>query len=101
MIRRTTRALFAALLVSGLACAPDIPSDAGPDGPDGFDDHTKGRMTSVEQLHGWAREGAGSSALKFIVTRFSDEDARELRYMDGRFYSLHDEWFWFRLLNGQ
>ena len=24
-----------------------------------------------------------------------------MRYLDGGFYTLHDEWFWFRLMNGQ
>lgn len=97
MTRARWLPIAGALLGSALACAPGPGGDAGPQ----FDDHTKARMASEAELLSWASEGVGSSALKFVATRFSEPGARTLRYMDGGFYTLHDEWFWFRLMNGQ
>jgi hypothetical protein len=39
--------------------------------------------------------------LKLIVTSFDRPPARSVLYLDSSFYTLHDEWYWFRLLNGQ
>lgn len=38
---------------------------------------------------------------KFVVTSFSDAARRRVHFLDGRYYRFHDEWAWFRLLNGQ
>src|SRR6185295_6512014 len=38
---------------------------------------------------------------KFVITSFSEPAKRRLHFLDGRYYQFHDEWAWFRLLNGQ
>lgn len=37
---------------------------------------------------------------KFVLTRFQDALGGEAHWMNPTFYTLHDEWYWFRLLNG-
>jgi hypothetical protein len=66
-----------------------------------FDDHTVGSLGSAEDFFTRAPREGRRAAAKFIVTRFDEPAARELRYYDSNFYALHDEWYWFRLLNGQ
>ncbi len=85
-------------LALALAC---VPGDLVDGGSGGFDDHTRGRLTSRAEVLAWSSAAAGSSALKFVVTEFSAASARAMLYLDGGFYTLHDEWMWFRLLNGQ
>jgi hypothetical protein len=99
-----SRAPLLAVLALVAACdggCPPIGGDAGPDGGGGFDDHTVPRIDDVAQFHALAGEGVGSSALKVIVTSFDSPAQRRLLYMDAAFYTLHDEWYWFRLMNGQ
>ena len=62
-------------------------------------------MTTVAELMALSRPGVGGqSALKFTIPQFDrPADAPELaraHLMDGNFYSLHDEWYYYRLLNG-
>ena len=86
--------------VSGCACGPlPGPPDAGPPFVDGIVDHTQGSIASREEFEEIAAAGASSTAAKFVMTRFNQPRQR-LRWMDSRFYGLHDEWYWFRLLNG-
>lgn len=66
-----------------------------------FEDHTVGKLDSAEDFFANApRQGRRASA-KFVITNFDDPSARAMRYYDSNFYKLHDEWSWFRLLNGQ
>lgn len=69
-------------------------------GPDGFDDHTKERISTVADFEALAITAHGRTSGKFIVTAFGTE-TEGIRYMDNAFFALHDEWYWFRLLNGQ
>ena len=39
--------------------------------------------------------------VKFDITNFREPERREARYLDSVFFSLHDEWYYFRMLNGQ
>lgn len=36
--------------------------------------------------------------LKFSITEFTSDP--EIVWLDSRFYTLHDEWYWFQLING-
>ena len=80
-----------------IACPASPPQ--WPEG-DGFDDHTVARIDSVDHFHELSATGeTRTSALKFVIVRFGDQ-GQALRFLDGRFYVFHDEWYWFRLLNG-
>jgi hypothetical protein len=69
--------------------------------PAGFDDHTRARLPSREALLALAAQGVGQSQeVKFLLRSFGSPE-RQMVFLDGSFYKLHDEWFWFRLLNGQ
>ncbi|HLT39303.1 MAG TPA: PEP/pyruvate-binding domain-containing protein [Enhygromyxa sp.] len=88
-------ALLAWLLIACPASDPQWPEH------DGFDDHTLSRVDSVAHFHELAASNeVGSSALKFVITGFGDRRAQAIRFLDGRFYRYHDEWYWFRLING-
>jgi hypothetical protein len=65
----------------------------------GFDDHTVPLVASVAEFFALARPGvSGQSAVKFTISDMAAEP--QISWMDSNFYSLHDEWYWFRLLNG-
>lgn len=74
--------------------------------PARFDDYTIPRITSLAELRRVAAAPPGDAlggtlvGAKFVIARFSDPKTRELRFLDGRYYHYHDEWAWFRLLNG-
>lgn len=77
------------LLLSLTACPP---------GPDGFDDHTVPKLESLAKYDELALTANGRSETKFVLTSFATAPA--VRFMDAKFYTLHDEWYWFRLMNG-
>ncbi len=102
-------ALILTLASVTTACGDPAPKnntpDAGP-GPDvieqdGFNDHTVGALESKDDFLAISKESTSLGVAKFIVTGFQDPSLRELRFMDSNFYTLHDEWHWFRLLNGE
>lgn len=96
-------AVLMSCLAWGAGCGEDCGGggpDAGPDGgPDDFPDHTVPAFDDVGAFNDYGAPAASSTAVKFIITGFLQSDAA-LRFMDGSFYTLHDEWYWFRLLNG-
>jgi hypothetical protein len=72
----------------------------------GFDDHTVASVSSEAELLALARSGVGGQwVVKFVIPMFdrptSVRPLPPIRLMDSNFYSLHDEWYWFRLLNGR
>lgn len=72
----------------------------------GFDDHSVPSVASVDELVAMSRTGVGGqSVMKFVLPGFDlSADAPDLpraHLMDSAFYALHDEWWWFRLLNGR
>lgn len=88
-------ALLAWLLVGCPTEAPKWPEQ------DGFADHTVARIDAVTQFHELAATGGtGAAALKFVIVGFGDSQRQQVRFLDGRFYQFHDEWYWFRLING-
>jgi hypothetical protein len=87
----------AVLLVAG-ACPQ---TSEWPDDETGFDDHTVGSIADRQQFLALASTGDnGTSVVKFVVLGFGQKHER-LRVLDSKFYAMHDEWYWFRLLNGQ
>jgi hypothetical protein len=98
------RTQFAALWLAMLACllvaCPASPPQ-WPEENDGFDDHTVAQIDDVAQFQALAATGGSTTAaLKFVITGFGDPKAERLRFLDGRFYEFHDQWYWFRLYNG-
>ncbi len=72
-----------------------------------FEDYTAARVESLAEfrqlaaLPGRDDDRPAVAGAKFVITDFSDPARRRIRSLDGRHYQFHDEWAWFRLLNGQ
>lgn len=81
-----------------LGCLPRGNALTGDQDPlrcdEAFDDHTR-RAPELDLF-----EANDPPGVDFIVVNVSDETARHVRFEDARFYDFHDEWYWFRLLNG-
>ncbi len=57
------------------------------------------QVESVDQFFKIARTGpTGTSTLKFVMPDFTASD--EVQWLNANFYELHDEWYWFQVLNG-
>lgn len=100
-------ALVTSLVSSGvLACEPTQPPARPTTQSAPFNDFTFSDLESVNHLRQVAAAppgddiGASIVGVKFVVTQFSTPHQRSLRFLDGRHYLYHDEWAWFRLLNG-
>ena len=66
----------------------------------GFDDHSVPALRTVADYHALSRiNPAGQEVVKFTIDDFGG--AQGMHWMDANFFTLHDEWYWFRLLNGQ
>lgn len=64
----------------------------------GFDDHTLSEIGSLEVFDEFARVEGVQTVLKFAIPDLSEPG---VVWMDSTFYEYHDEWYWFRLLNGE
>lgn len=63
--------------------------------------HTRPSVSSAEQLVELSLEGSGRlTSVKFVITDF-DSAAQRVLLLDGHFYLMHDEWYWYQLLNGR
>jgi hypothetical protein len=88
------------------ACGGVAQPKLAPDDP-GFYDYTTANVSSLAEFQQLAAASSTASdrpaiaAAKFVITSFSDPNQRRIRFLDGRHYQFHDEWAWFRLLNGQ
>ena len=88
------------------ACGHAGPPKLKPDDP-GFYDYSTPRVSSLAEFEQLAAVPPTVDAppaiagAKFVITSFSEPGRRKLRFLDGRYYQFHDEWAWFRLLNGQ
>ena len=114
-LRSTVLASWIALGALALGCsAPpsptdDVPrTDGGPrdaadaDVPPGvFNDHTVRRIEGYADFAALSSPSHGVASAKLVITSFRDAARRDLVFYDANFYTLHDEWYWFRLLNGQ
>lgn len=66
----------------------------------GFNDHTVPSVATVDEWFALARTNADRSVTKFTISDFGGT-APQARWADSSFFELHDEWFYYRLLNGQ
>lgn len=104
--RRLKRLLTGALLAAAVACGATRHAGQQRDDPD-FYDYTTDRVESLAEFRQLAAVPPGIddrpavAGAKFVISNFSDPQRRRLHFLDGRHYQFHDEWFWFRLLNGQ
>ncbi len=77
---------------------PTVPVPTYIDG-NGFNDHSVPIIRSIPEFFALARTGvSGQSVVKFSIADMTFSPA--ISWMDSNFYTLHDEWYWFRLLNG-
>ncbi len=88
-----------ALCVALIACGEEPTSSVAPP-PSGFDDHTVSEFADAAAFLDYADLGETPIQVKFILSGFPAGEG-ELHALDPRFYALHDEWYYFRLLNGQ
>lgn len=100
----------ATLLLLGLvACQYEAPECPQP--PKDFDGHIQRWFDHDNDLADYCRVRTGDGACKFLIPVFAPElvEARHIRHahvrggveiMDPAFYNLHDEWWWYHLLNG-
>jgi len=77
---------------------PDDVVDEADEGTIGFDGHFVPELKSVEEFGQLAEEEFGRQIGKFIITSFVSQG--RIAYLDNHFYALHDEWYWFYLMNG-
>lgn len=89
------------LLCSGSSCggAPAEGEGEGEGEGEDFEDHTSPSVDTEAAFEAIATDGPSSTALKFVITRFLS-DAQNVHFLHGDHYTLHDEWWWFRLMNG-
>lgn len=66
-----------------------------------WNDHTVPSILSPSDFTALAANTIGIDVVKFIITSYNRPALRSMRYYDSKFFTLHDEWYWFRLLNGQ
>lgn len=87
-------------IVGTAGCDGD--GNVGPDGGpiDNFPDHTFERINTVADYEAIASPAPSSSALKFVITHFQQGAQQNAFFLDPAHYALHDEWYWFRLMNG-
>ncbi len=86
-----------------VVCTPQRDPDDG-----AFDDHSVLGFESVACLEQWAGDFPFDPlVLKFVIADFDDVpgvrgggESSQTHFSQGGFYALHDEWYWFRLLNG-
>ncbi len=96
------RAQFCLLLLALAACAP-LPIVVAPQTPPQtqlFADHTASQFASPAAFDAFATGQNGTHAAKFVLPEFHRGAAGAV-YLAPDFYRMHDEWYWFRLLNGQ
>jgi hypothetical protein len=93
-------------LLSLAACAPAARLKLKPDDP-AFYDYTTASVASLAEFQQLAavppsaEDRPAIAGAKFVITHFTDPAKRRIHFLDGRYYQFHDEWAWFRLLNGQ
>ncbi|MEE9383631.1 MAG: PEP/pyruvate-binding domain-containing protein [Nannocystaceae bacterium] len=83
---------------AGVAACVDAYDD---DPAEAFDDHTVGCLNHIDAYFDLAGARVGTSVVKFDVMAFSEPSRRHIRFLDSTFYRLHDEWYYFRLINGE
>jgi hypothetical protein len=72
----------------------------------GFDDHSVPKVDTVAEVFALSKTAVGGeTVMKFVIPDFdqpaSSPELQRVHLMDSNFFQLHDQWFYFRLLNGQ
>ncbi len=68
--------------------------------PGGFNAHDAASLESADDFFSLAAtDEQGVASVKFVIPDMPNQG--EVFWMDSSFYSLHDEWYWWRLLNGE
>ena len=99
-------ALRTLMLIALAGCFPRGPALEGESDPnvcdETFDDHTHVGVIDIATLEGLLENpvDARPQSIDFVVIYVNDSERRRVRFEDGAFYEFHDEWFWFRLMNG-
>lgn len=99
---KALRSLTLLLLTGCYPIERALEGDADPNSCDEtFDDHTHVGAIDTATLEALQENpGARPQTVDFLVVWVSDAARREVRFEDGAFYDFHDQWYWFRLLNG-
>lgn len=110
--RVTTPTPQPTVTISGVespASSTSVTSTSAPRQPPETDaDHAVGRIADVEEFVSLAQRAPSQSwRVKFVIPDFrarlpgAVESTTGVRWFDSVFYDLHDEWYWFELLNGR
>jgi len=67
----------------------------------GFDDHAYPCISERESFLALSGGRAGVAVVKFDIFSFSDPARRRIAYVDSQFYTLHDQFYIFTVVNGQ
>lgn len=88
-------------LAALLAACPAPPRGAADSGTEAvFDSHSHRGAIDLASLERLSSRQATSSKAKFVLTEFQDDARRAVWFLEDGFYTLHDQWYWFHLLNG-
>jgi hypothetical protein len=89
------------LLLLLCACAPPIIAHGPPPNPlVPYADHTRSSFASAHDFDAFAIGQNTTRAVKFVLPEFQ-KPGHGAVFLAPDFYKMHDEWYWFRLLNGQ
>ena len=86
---------------AGEADAGEADAGEADAGSEEFDDHSHGPFAEVEALRDFVVGGGALQQAKFVLAAFAHPDERQTLFLEPDFYVFHDEWYWFRLLNGR
>jgi hypothetical protein len=98
-----TGAVIISIALMALACAGSAPADdagdiSGETIEEGLD-HTVPKFNAIEDFLTFAGPGRTPAQVKFILSSFQGPGTT-VHFEEPTFYSMHDEWSWFSLLNG-
>lgn len=91
------------LLAACFPRGPVLEGEADPNTCDEtFDDHTHVGAIDVATLERLLENPVDErpQRVDFVVVWVTDAERRVVRFEEGAFYGFHDQWYWFRLMNG-
>lgn len=66
-----------------------------------FDGHSFPCVGAEDSFFWLAGSRAGTTTVKFVILSYREPEERHITFLDSVFYSIHDEWYYFHMLNGQ